>query len=113
MTSQRGHLENHNLVDVLDRILDKGLVINADITVNLVGVELLGIRIRAAIASFETAARYGLDFPFETDRGATAWKDALEPKEDCPQCGKRGAQRKLLDEGCPWCGWTSASAVKA
>lgn len=54
------------LVDVIDRILDKGLVINADITVSLVGVELLGIRIRAALASFETAAKYGLEFPIAT-----------------------------------------------
>lgn len=54
------------LADVIDRILDKGLVINADITVSVVGVELLGIKIRAALASFETAARYGLDFPAGT-----------------------------------------------
>lgn len=54
------------LADVIDRILDKGLVINADITVSVVGVELLDIRIRAALASFETAARYGLEFPSGT-----------------------------------------------
>jgi len=51
------------LVDLVDRILDKGLVINADITVSIAGIELLGIKIRAALASFETAARYGLEFP--------------------------------------------------
>jgi hypothetical protein len=38
------------LVDVIDRILDKGLVINADITVSVAGVELLGIKVRAALA---------------------------------------------------------------
>lgn len=54
------------LADVIDRILDKGLVINADITVSVVGVELLGIKIRAAVASFETAAKYGLEFPSGT-----------------------------------------------
>lgn len=54
------------LADVIDRILDKGLIINADITVAVVGVELLGIKIRAAIASFETAAKYGLEFPSGT-----------------------------------------------
>ena len=54
------------LADVIDRILDKGLVINADITVTVVGVELLGIKIRAALASFETAAAYGLEFPSGT-----------------------------------------------
>lgn len=55
-----------SLADVIDRILDKGLVINADITVSVVGVELLGIKIRAAVASFETAATYGLEFPSGT-----------------------------------------------
>ena len=54
------------LADVIDRILDKGVVINADITVSVVGVELLGIKIRAALASFETAAAYGLEFPSGT-----------------------------------------------
>ena len=54
------------LADVIDRILDKGLVINADIKVAVVGVELLDIRIRAALASFETAAMYGLEFPSGT-----------------------------------------------
>lgn len=54
------------LADVIDRILDKGLVINADIKVNVVGVELLDIKIRAALASFETAAKYGLEFPSGT-----------------------------------------------
>jgi hypothetical protein len=55
-----------SLADLIDRILDKGLVINADITVSIAGVELLGIKIRAAIASFETAASYGLEFPSGT-----------------------------------------------
>ena len=54
------------LADVIDRILDKGIVINADITVSVVGVELLGIKIRAALASFETATAYGLEFPSGT-----------------------------------------------
>lgn len=55
-----------SVADLIDRILDKGVVINADIKVNVVGVELLDVRIRAAIASFETAAKYGLQFPSGT-----------------------------------------------
>ncbi len=64
------------LADVIDRILDKGLVINADITVSVVGVELLGIKIRAALASFETAAKYGLEFPAGTKMDTPAWQQA-------------------------------------
>lgn len=53
------------LADVVERILDKGLVINADIVISLVGTELLSIKIRAALASFETAAKWGMAFPSE------------------------------------------------
>jgi gas vesicle structural protein len=70
---------NHGdaLADVIDAVLDKGLVINADIMVSLAGVELLGIKIRAALASFETAARYGLEFPSGTNLQAPAWRAVL------------------------------------
>jgi len=98
------------LVDVVDAILDKGLVINADITVSVVGVELLGIKIRAALASFETAARYGLEFPSGTNTETEAWRDAQIPRETCPQCGKRVPADELLNVSCPWCGWVSARA---
>lgn len=98
------------LVDVIDRILDKGLVINADITVSVAGVELLGVKIRAALASFETAAKYGLEFPSGTNYETAAWNEAMVGKENCPQCKKRVSTEELLDTGCPWCGWISARA---
>jgi ribosomal protein L37AE/L43A len=105
--------EASTLVDVIDRVLDKGLVINADICVSVAGVELLGIKIRAALASFETAARYGLEFPSGTNQETAAWREAETGKELCPQCGKRVLTEELLSEGCPWCGWTSAKAKRA
>jgi hypothetical protein len=98
----------NGLVDVLERILDKGLVLNADIAVSVAGVELLGIKIRAALASFETAARYGLEFPSGTSLSAPAWARMRSDTEPCPQCQKRLPLRALLFEGCPWCGWQSA-----
>jgi len=101
------------LTDVIDRILDKGLVINADITVSVVGVELLGIKIRAALASFETAAKYGLEFPSGTRMETPAWQEAIVGKETCLQCGKRVPMEELMNEGCPWCGWISAKAKRA
>jgi ssDNA-binding Zn-finger/Zn-ribbon topoisomerase 1 len=100
------------LVAVIDRILDKGLVINADITVSVAGVELLGIKVRAALASFETAAQYGLEFPSGTNYETAAWKEAQIKKEVCPQCEKRVPEEQLLEEGCPWCGWQSAKVKK-
>jgi hypothetical protein len=101
------------LTHLVETLLDRGLVINADITVSLAGVELLGIRIRAALASFDTAARYGLDFPSGTNRDTIAWREAMEPKESCPQCGKISPRAELLGDGCPWCGWRSAVALRA
>ena len=100
------------IVDLIDRILDKGLVINADITVSVAGVELLGIKVRAALASFETAAKYGLEFPSGTNYEARTWKEAQMGKEECPQCLKRVLTEELLYSGCPWCGWVSATAKK-
>ena len=97
--------ETNSLADVIDRLLDKGLVINADIAISLAGTELLGIKIRAALASFETAARYGLAFPSDTKLDLPIWKEALIVKEDCPQCEKRLPRQELLAKGCPWCGF--------
>jgi ribosomal protein L37AE/L43A len=97
-----------SLVDVIEVVLDKGLVINADIVVSVAGVELLGIKIRAALASFETAARYGMEFPSGTDISTSAWEEAQQEKEICPQCGKKVSKEVLLKKMCPWCGWKSA-----
>jgi hypothetical protein len=48
------------LVDLLDRVLERGLVINADIIISLAGVPLIGINLRAALAGMETMVKYGL-----------------------------------------------------
>jgi hypothetical protein len=54
-----------SLVDLLDRILEKGVVINGDITVSVGSVELLSVKVNLVIASLETAKRYGLKLPWE------------------------------------------------
>ncbi len=59
--------QQSDLADVIEMVLDKGIVINADIAVSIGDTQLLGIQVRAAIASFETAAKYGLEFPEGTD----------------------------------------------
>ena len=56
-----------SLVDLLDRILDKGVVINGDITVTVGSVELLSLKINIVIASIETAKRYGMPLPWEVE----------------------------------------------
>lgn len=102
---------SQNLADVVERILDKGLVINADIAVSVAGTELLGIKIRATLASFETAAKYGLELPSGTNLNAPGWKDLDKPKAYCPECGNRRDEETLYHEGCPICGWSSPLAI--
>jgi len=48
------------LVDLLDRILDKGLVINADVIISVAGIPLIGVNLRAALAGMETMLKYGV-----------------------------------------------------
>jgi hypothetical protein len=51
-----------NLMDILDRVLDKGLVIAGDIRVSLANVELLTIRIRLLVCSVDKAEAIGLNW---------------------------------------------------
>lgn len=59
-------VEGASLADILDRILDKGVVIAGDVTISLVGVELLNIRLRLLIASVDKAIEMGINW-WETD----------------------------------------------
>ena len=51
-----------NLVDILDRVLDKGLVIAGDVRVSLANVELLTIRIRLLVCSVDKAEQIGMNW---------------------------------------------------
>ncbi|HEX9779353.1 MAG TPA: gas vesicle protein [Geopsychrobacteraceae bacterium] len=55
-------IESTNLADLLERILDKGIVIAGDIKIKLVEVELLTIQIRLVICSVEKAKEMGMDW---------------------------------------------------
>jgi hypothetical protein len=59
---QVGPHRSQGLVDVLDRILDKGLVIAGDIKVNLANVELLTIQIRLLVCSIDKAEQIGMNW---------------------------------------------------
>ena len=52
----------HGLVDILDRVLDKGLVVAGDIKINLANVELLTIQIRLLVCSIDKAQEIGLNW---------------------------------------------------
>ncbi|KAB8182079.1 gas vesicle protein [Microbispora catharanthi] len=54
--------ESTNLGDILERVLDRGIVIAGDIRVNLLEIELLTIKLRLVIASVDTAREIGIDW---------------------------------------------------
>ena len=53
---------SHGLVEILDRVLDKGLVIAGDIKINLANVELLTIQVRLLICSIDKAEQIGMNW---------------------------------------------------
>jgi hypothetical protein len=59
-------VQSTNLADILERVLDKGIVIAGDIRIELVGVELLNIKIRLLVASVDKAMEMGINW-WETD----------------------------------------------
>lgn len=87
MTQQLVHATDAvQLADVLERILDKGVVIAADVRINLLDIELLTINIRLLVASVERAKEMGIDWwehsPFLTEKAADIeLQHALNEKE--------------------------------
>ncbi|WP_431964160.1 gas vesicle protein [Actinacidiphila sp. bgisy160] len=70
-----------NLADILERVLDKGIVIAGDIKIDLLDIELLTIRLRLFVASVDTAKKAGIDW-WETD----------------PALSSRAARQELTEE---------------
>jgi len=60
--ARHGDTAPANLADVLERVLDKGVVIAGDIKVNLLDVELLTIKLRLLVASVDKAKEMGIDW---------------------------------------------------
>ncbi len=61
-----------SLIDVLDRVLDKGIVIDAWVRVSLVGIDLLTIEARVVVASIDTYLKYAEAVGITTPRPAQA-----------------------------------------
>ena len=80
-----GGRSSTNLGDILERVLDKGLVIAGDIQINLLDIELLTIKLRLVIASLETAREVGINW-WEND----PWLSA--------EAMGRNSQQELQDE---------------
>jgi hypothetical protein len=78
---QVGHARASGLVDVLDRVLDKGLVVAGDIKISIAEVELLTIRIRLMVCSIDKAEQIGLDW-WKHDRHLSLGSENLAAEND-------------------------------
>ena len=79
------------LVDILDKILDKGLVVAGDIKVSLANVELLTIQLRLVICSIDKAEAIGINW-WRADRFYSAGTDAAVSAEEYAALSSRVAQ---------------------
>lgn len=93
-----------NLADILERILDKGVVIAGDIKIDLLDIELLTIRVRLFISSVDTARKAGIDW-WETEPALSsrAARDALHDenkrlRERLSQLETRGERRHVREK---------------
>jgi hypothetical protein len=75
-----GRTRSTGLVEVLDRVLDKGLFVGGDIKVSLAEVELLTIRIRLIVCSLDKAREIGLDW-WMYDRHLSPGRVALDERD--------------------------------
>src|SRR2546423_15696005 len=69
-----------NLADILERVLDKGIVIAGDIQINLLDIELLTIKLRLLVASVERAQEMGINW-WESDPALSSKAQELEQEK--------------------------------
>jgi hypothetical protein len=77
----RGGAAPAGLADILERVLDKGIVIAGDIQINLLDIELLTIKVRLLIASVERAQEMGINW-WESDPKLSSRAEQLEQEND-------------------------------
>jgi hypothetical protein len=70
-----------NLADILERVLDKGIVIAGDIQINLLDIELLTIKLRLLVASVERAQEMGINW-WESDPSLSSHAKELEEENE-------------------------------
>jgi len=77
-------VQGTNLADILERVLDKGIVIAGDITISIVDIELLNIKVRLLIASVERAMEMGINW-WESDPALSSQAHKLEAENHALQ----------------------------
>ncbi|GFE19064.1 putative gas vesicle protein GvpJ 2 [Streptomyces glebosus] len=87
-----------NLADILERVLDKGIVIAGDIKIDLLDIELLTIRLRLFVASVDTARKAGIDW-WETDPALSSKAARSELREENDRLRERLEALESADDG--------------
>ncbi|WP_414503955.1 gas vesicle protein [Streptomyces sp. NEAU-L66] len=100
-----------NLADILERILDKGIVIAGDIKIDLLDIELLTIRLRLFVASVETARKAGIDW-WETDPALSSKAARSELREENDRLRERIEALESGDDGAASSSRTAASSSR-
>ncbi|MEU0664961.1 gas vesicle protein [Streptomyces lavendulocolor] len=80
-----------NLADILERVLDKGVVIAGDIKINLLDIELLTIKLRLVVASVDRAKEMGIDW-WESDPALSSRARSSELARENEELQRRIAQ---------------------
>src|ERR1700747_346705 len=94
MSLSQGSSHTASLVDILDRVLDKGLVVAGDIKISLAEVELLTIRIRLLICSIDKAEQIGMDW-WKFDHHLSPGKHTLSAENEDLRQQVRLLERKV------------------
>ena len=94
LTANSGNRGSSSLVDILDRVLDKGLIIAGDIKVSLADIELLTVRIRLMICSIDKAEQIGLDW-WKFDHHLSPGKQQLSLENEELRKQVRALERQL------------------
>lgn len=83
MTEQMSHsIQATNLADILERVLDKGIVIAGDIKIQIADIDLLTIKIRLLIASVDKAMEMGINWWEQDSYLSTSAREAEIGKEN-------------------------------
>jgi hypothetical protein len=72
------------LVDLLDRVLEKGLVLNADLIISVAGIPLIGVNLRACLAGVETMLKYGIWQDWDEAQRAIATRERKQIRVEEP-----------------------------
>ncbi|MGW2747300.1 gas vesicle protein [Streptomyces sp. NPDC001450] len=87
-----------NLADILERVLDKGIVIAGDIKINLLDIELLTVKLRLIVASVDKAKEMGIDW-WETDPALSSRARRDELARENAELRERLAHIEELEPG--------------